>query len=509
MTSFVYQGTAYRQALDQNAPWLVTFVASAEDLLAWAGIPRRTDKDLIGFQRPDDDARVLKAKDYFSRYGMNQSPTSLVLGIHPSVGEGASVELTFQGGSETDTSRPCQLRVSFDPLEPMHTVLRRISSQVKSRLDQEPEIDGIAADGDEIGNEGDEETGIDEAGDDAAAETEEFELGRSLLQDLLNRLGDPAWTASNERDLRDLAKPATVIDGQHRLLGAKLCERRIPFSVIAIHNCTWAEQVFQFTVVNYTAKGIPDQFITANAALSLTAGELGLLERRLQQAGVKVIEYELMRIINFDSDSPFHDLVNLTPKNRDDLIGYKTMVQVGKAWYTGKASAVKQIIDNIYPELKGKGHQKRRMRLERWKQDDWGLFFKDFWNTVREHFTDAPTQSGISLWSVGTSNLMIAAVLQVLQEQFLTNLAAQDESFFVVPDSDPVNEMRAKMRKRASTFISYFESDLFAQHWQMKSLNTGAGRTALREVMRAVVETRGSYQYTKSALFTNKTSPTP
>lgn len=508
MASFTYHGTAYRQALDPKAPWLVTFVSAAEELLVWAGIPRKTDRDLIGFQRPDEEPRVISAKNYFSQYGENQSPTSLVLGIHPQVGEGTSVHLQFTGGADSDTIRGCELRITYMPDEPLEMAVQRLKVQVKQRLAAEPLMAGSSGDETEADTPLEDSEMAEESSEEMPNE-EEFELGRSLLQDLLNRLEDPAWIIENEKDLRDLAKPATVIDGQHRLLGAKLCERRIPFSVIAIHDCTWAEQVFQFTVVNYTAKGIPDQFITANAALSLTAGELQLLEGRLQQAGVKVIEYELMRVINFDSDSPFKDLVNLTSKKREDLIGYKTMVQIGKAWYTAKDSAVRQVVEHIYPGLKGKTYLNRRMRLEHWKQDDWGMFFNDFWNTVRDRFAAEHMPSGESLWTVGKSNLMIAVVLLVLQEQFLTNLAAQDESFFEVGEADAITEMRARIRKRANTFIGYFKPEFFADRWQIKSLNTGVGRTALREVMRYLVDTRGSYQYTKHALFTNKTSASP
>lgn len=283
-----------------------------------------------------------------------------------------------------------------------------------------------------------------------------------------------------------------------------MCERGIPFSVIAIFGCTWAEQVFQFTVVNYTAKGIPDQFITANAALSLTAAELQNLEVRLQQAGVKVIEYELMRIINFDASSPFRDLVSLSPTKRDDLIGYRTMVQIGKAWYLGKDNAVRQIIDNLYPDLKGKKNSKNR--LHQWKAEDWGYFFKDFWTCVRDQFADKQTEEGHSLWTVGKSNLMVAVVLQQLQQQFLTNLAAQDESFFEVSADDALDAMRSKVKKRAQTFLGYFSPEMFGRKWKMSQLNTGPGRMLLNDTFRQIADTKGSFQWKNSGLITGKTT---
>ena len=496
---FEYFGTAYRQALDPKAPWLVSFVAPAEDVYKWAGIPRRTDNALTGFQRPDEEARVQKAHDYFSKFSTNQSPTSLVLGLHKQNHESPRLELTFlEEASESNPNvRKCHLRVWHDPEEALIDSLERLKAQIRSRLSEDEEQSETSAEEDSLS---DQEASADSDSEDD--DRDGIELGRSLLQGLLSRLEDEAWCRENETHLRDLAKPATIIDGQHRILGAKRCERRVPFSIIAIHDCTWAEQVFQFTVVNYTAKGIPDQFITANAALSLTSAELASLESRLQQAGVKVIEYELMRVINFDTNSPFNELVNLTPTKKDHLIGYKTMVQIGKAWYLGKDNAVRLLIDHLYPDLPGRKNAKSR--LERWKQEHWGIFFQEFWNVVHAEYADKRTEEGHSLWTVGKSNLMIVAVLQQLQAQFLLNLTAQDESFFEVPADDALDAMRAKVRKRAQNFIGYFPPELFGKPWKLHSLNLGPGREVLNTVFRQLVETKGSFQWRSSGLLTGK-----
>src|SRR5437879_5348949 len=80
MAQLTYRGFAYRQTEAPAAPWLVTFVASSEELLTWAGIPRKSEQNLTGFQRPMDDARVAKAKAFFDMPN-NQSPTALIVGI--------------------------------------------------------------------------------------------------------------------------------------------------------------------------------------------------------------------------------------------------------------------------------------------------------------------------------------------------------------------------------------------------------------------------------------------
>jgi hypothetical protein len=501
-----FPGIAYRQAQNPAAPWLVSFVATAEDISSWSGIPRRSEKGLVGFQRPDDGARVDRARDFFKELN-NQSPTALILGVHKvSDDNRRRVILTFLDGNDTSSIRRCELKVAFDSSNfTLADAVEELRSQIDLRLKEATPED--SEDPEEESEEDDDETEDGEDGDDGA--DGEIELGRSLLLDLSRKLDDSSWCDENKDDLADLAKPCTVIDGQHRLKGAKVCERQIPFAVIAIYDCPWPEQVFQFTVVNYTAKGIPDQFITANAALSLTGDELEMLKNRLTQAKIKVTEYELMRVVNFDANSPFYQKVSMASKGPEaGKIGYKTMVQVAKAWHSGKNSAVKQIVANIYPDILGKASAVKRERLARWMADDWGVFFIDFWRTVYQHYKNA-APAGFDPWGIGSSNLTLAVTLLELQQAFFINLAQQDEEFFEVDPSraeSPVDQLRDKVRKRAEKVASFIPVAFFQANWKMKSLNTGPGRVAIQTALKAFVENKGNYQYDKSSLVTGKTS---
>lgn len=512
-----YPAVAYRQARDPNANWIVSFVTSADDLVQWAGVPRRTQQIVTGFQRLEDDARIKRAQEFF-RMGLNQSPTALIVGIHP-IGPGSekAVELRFLDSDEDSSVRQAELIVSYDDSEQnLEAIRARIREQIRIRLTQDAELDA-SDDSNEAQEDATEEAAIpEEREDDSDDEDEEeegeddangsFELGRSQLHDLLKKLEDPEWCASNEEHLRDIAKPATIIDGQHRVMGAFLCERDIPFTVCALYDCSWAEQVFQFTVVNYTAKGIPDQFITANAALSLTETELQALQHRLVQANVKVLEYELMKVVHFDERSPFFNLVNLTEKKDDEKIGYKTMVRVAKQWYSasGRNNPIAtNLLPNLFPDIRGKAAKSKR--LVRWKESGlWGEFFCDFWRAVRDAYVGHPSHvNGHSLWDVGYSNLMIAIVLFELQEHFFLDLTYQDEEFFEVPDEEEsVDFLRRKLRNRASKFIQYYPAKFWATEWKTKSLNTSAGRKALASALDELQKSKGKYQYESSQLVT-------
>ncbi|MEI7855420.1 MAG: hypothetical protein WCJ06_17065 [Planctomycetota bacterium] len=510
-----YNVFAYKQSGHGNAPLLLSFVVPAERLLEWAGIPRRADDRLVGFQRPDNPVRVKSAKEFFNT-GQNQSPTSLIVGFH----QGASLIELKLDGKEDDPIRQGVLTISCDCESiTLEQVVQRVRQQLQARLvksigDAMDEADDDAMDeADEDAMDEADDGAMDEADEDAMDEADEdtmdevvnadreVELGKSIINELLAKLDDTDWVKSNESHLRDIAKPATLIDGQHRLLGAAQCEREIPFQVCAIYDCPWEEQVFQFTIVNYKQQGIPDQFITANAALSLTRGELNELQDRLVQAKVKVVEYELMKIVEFDPLSPFYKLVNLTEKKTVHLIGYKTMLRIANGWYQAKAPFFQLLLASLYPDIKGKSEKSRRQ--ERWKDEDWGKFFLDFWTLVKAHYGSHHSHvAGKKLWDVGYSQLIVAIVLLEFQNVFFESLTAQEEEFFEVKvkSDDPLDFLREKLKKKATKHFNSFPEALFQKLWGTNSLNIGPGRDALNECFSSMNKNKGRYKWEQSTL---------
>lgn len=504
-----YSGIAYRQTTDSSAPWLVTFVATAEDISSWAGIPRRSEKGLIGFQRPDDERRVTQAEGFFKNT-KNQSPTALIVGIHrPASGERPRVRLVFTDNDSEASIRQCELQIDFDQSAySLANAVHDLKTQINTRLEDARD----EAVSDESSDSEDEEAAddADDTGDEAADDAPEIELGRSLLMDLVTKLNDPDWCAANEASIIDLAKPCTVIDGQHRLKGAERRESHIPFTVIGLFDCSWPEQVFQFTVVNYTAKGIPDQFITANAALSLTGNDLDFLKTRLQQAGVKVLEYDLMSVVNFDRESPFFERVSMAASGtQSGKLGYKTMVQIAKAWHSTNTLAVAKIIEASYPEISGgNARQKRKAKNAMWHDNaDWGGFFKRFWAVVRDYYQEEAQRGGVAdPWDIANqTHLSVTAVLRAFQERFLVHLAGQD-GWFELPDSVTTNAaaneyFAAKVERLAKKVCEKIPLDFFTSTWAWNSVNIGPGKEALKTCLQGFIEGGSEYKFRNSTLF--------
>lgn len=497
-----YPALAYRQATNADAPLMVTFVAEAEDLITWASVPRREHKDGTvsrgGFQRGLNKKRVQKVQEFFS-FEDNQSPTAIILGV-PRAASTPSVTIEgWQVGGDSIQSVVLVVDAPSEglPIEDVVQVLRdRLTQRVEADTnpndedeedfeDEEEEDPEASQDQESKGEEGGLSAGLDDTvqasdellddGDHEGSESdaeEQLQFGKSELKQMLERLEDMEWVRSVEDDLRDLAKPALIIDGQHRLYGAKKHERGIPFAVCALIDVPWSEEVFQFTVVNHRSTRLSDQFIAGNAAISLTTQELAGLVSRLEQADIPVEEFVLMDALQWQPESPFHGLIGVGERPDAEKLGYKTMVRMAREWREGKPTALAQMIRVLYPDL---GSQK--LRLKEWKEGDWQVYFWAFWAVVKERYESVPShEQGHTLWSIGHSNLMIAVVLQKFQSQFLAYFAVRlgDPKEGEVPEPYYLDALRESARKFCDMF-----KDLLIVEWKEKSLNTASGKQVL------------------------------
>ena len=502
---YEYKFFAYKQSNHESANTILSFVASADEISEWSGVPRRTDQLLTGFQRADDPKRVERAKEFFKK-PQNQSPTSLLVGF---MREGLGVDIKFDEEviDEKIELKTGILTIELEDDQTVELLSETIITNIDKRLELISDEDSENGDSSETNEqdtneENDSNINNDDDDDD---DSDTIEVGKSLLKELRSKLCDLDWCKENEVDLREIAKPGFLIDGQHRLEGAASLERNLPFTVNAICECDWAEQVFQFTVINYTQKGIPDKFITANASMSLTKNELENYSGRLEQAGIKVLEYIIMETVNFDERSPFKDLIDLSEKSSGNKIGYKTMVRMAKNWFApskrGTPVFHNQILPKLYPDLGTVNHRK-----DKWQSSgDWALFFLAFWKKVYVSYKDHGSHiEGKLLWDVGDSNLMIAVVLEYFQKHFLINLNAQDDSYFDVSNNKEIDDMIKKIESRTEKFVEFFSHEFFATNWQGgRSLNSPQGKKRLEKCFSELVTHKGEYSYNTDDLITD------
>jgi hypothetical protein len=460
-----FTGIAFRQ--NPQAPELFAFVAPADDLKKICGVARKSEHMLTNYQRALDDDRVDRELVPFFRIPQNSSPTAIVLSLHTT----PVAKVTFE-----DISDPFESKVNLKKLNVELTdidgltqeeVVTHAKTLLEERLrsDQGSEKDEGIPDLLEVEEEADESNDGEETQEDSE-ETEDsnasepVELGQSMLRQLKTILDDQETiTPELIGTLRDMLRPALVIDGQHRLFGAAKVEERIPILVCSLVNPDWKEQVFQFTVINDKARGIPKPFITSLAGMSLTANELSQLQNRLTQAGVHLWEVEVMQKLGYDPASPFLNKIEFKISGTGSHgLGYQTMKQVGKAWFDPKSHGLNALMRVLYSGA-GKTKKSRKPLIAEWqKENAWFEYFCCFWNNFKTKFGDT------ALWDLHSS-LMTAVVLQQLQETFLTYLdsvAALTIETITEPDPDSRKDsVYAQFSKIVEQFSQKFETSHF------------------------------------------------
>jgi len=330
MRTYSYLGQLYSQGGSDLT--IVSFCASANDVKDWGGVPSKTERFHGGFQRALSE-RYKKIKSFFD--DAQASPTSVVvafreatlrlspLGYPPSWVSDASLSL-----------KPQFVHISFDvDLDnddevSIEDLRARVAAILKPRLedsnqqlgadvaaedaeandDEEPDSD--SADLSEESDISEDVDSTETSTDDEAFEDKEAELdvGHSKLRAFYEFITSDdkvaTWlsnetakhaalsaqakkTAKDHEALRyrpderlrysllSLLRPAMIVDGQHRVWGAYHSDKApITFSVCAIRDADWIEQVFQFVVLNKLAKPISPGFLTSILNTSLTNAEV-------------------------------------------------------------------------------------------------------------------------------------------------------------------------------------------------------------------------------------------
>jgi hypothetical protein len=421
----------------------------------------------------------------------NCSPTSIVLSIHDS----PTTTVTFsdiQDGA-VKLKRMSIETPDIDSLsdgEVIQAAIKFLDERLASDSGHESAEATQASDEDQEDEDDIEEevegTSEDEEEAESTDSAEEIEIGRSMLTSIREKLANGEGITENFIEtLRDMLKPALIIDGQHRLFGAAAVEENIPVLACALIKPDWKEQVFQFTVINDKAVGIPKPFITSLAGMSLTASELSDMKVRLQQAGVQLWEVEVMQKLGYDRRSAFFDKIEFKvagTAGSSSGLGYQTVKRAGKAWYSPKSHGLIEVMRKLYQSENGPKKNQKALRQEWHEHEDWFFFFNLFWDAVKARF------GGTKLWTL-KSSLMIAVVLEQLQAVFLKYLSSTTGLTI-----GKITETNASIRRDkvvsefvniVNEFLKNFKEKDFID-WPEKSLNHKSGRERLQNYFEKV-----------------------
>ena len=137
MGEHTYEAFVFRQ--QRKAPLQVSFVAHAEDISSWAGVPRKSDEFLTGYQRFRDDARIDREIVPFFQEPKNCSPTAIITSLRTEAGFGAC-DLVLENDARLEDIGVGEvhrgtLTVRFDAIEEGDTsIFERALEYVRRRL---------------------------------------------------------------------------------------------------------------------------------------------------------------------------------------------------------------------------------------------------------------------------------------------------------------------------------------------------------------------------------------
>jgi DGQHR domain-containing protein len=497
VAEFKYKAIRVMQRPDA-IPFFVTSI-TAEELLDWADVPRKKEQFKAGYQRPLDEGRQEKIKEFIELSANNIIPGSIIVNVAESSSE---VSDESEGGV-------CTLTVHTEDSD-WENALKTIASEMRARLSDE-ELLAVTASVDRILSEPSisaarnaeeefsqafEEPGF-LAGEEAAESDSASEAGNEDRQEAesqppsyLAQIASEVFVAEKDvtrlpeerlAAVRDFimshSKPGRILDGQHRVFGAKEVNAfPVFFPVTIIRGLPDPEQVFHFYVLNNKAKALTRTQLRLTVATSLSNSEIRAFDERLIQAGVKAETARLTHRINTEATSPFKGLVDFG------------LEEAGSK----RAFIPENVMHNAVCDFLSTVNSQPDIRPKEWREDpsfEYRLArFYAFWDAIRETYPTA--------WQKGIDDkqgqLFMKVILVGLPRYFVQTLVTT----FPYRKKDkkpPVLAAVNEIRDEVEVHFTYLPEGFFTKPWGdiAKGLDTGAGMKTLLSEIGAIIGAQG------------------
>jgi DGQHR domain-containing protein len=456
---FEYRAVKVQQTPSSRPFYLLS--CKAEELLYWCDVPRKKEEFMAGYQR-DLSERHVKIKEFFETdEARNIIPNAIIVAGQP---ESYTVEDCGDG--------TCKVRVSVDEID-IASGIKKVLNSLKARLG-EGEIAPAR-----LINEEDPEPVIDQEEDEATTP-------QSYLATLTQQLSEAGEQLNGLQEstreavidyVKGMLKPGLIIDGQHRVFGAKnVSQFDVYLPVVLIPGMSHEEQVFHFYVLNNKARPLSKTELRTIVSTSLSNKEIDDLYTRFKQVGVTAEQTEWTFRMNTDPHSPFRTLINFGFQGSNGPIPENVAYQLVSRFMQPNRK-YRMLVENV-AEWDGPGAEKWHFRLK--------LFF-GLWRAIKELYPSA--------WQAaeqGTNK-------QLLQKVCLINL--QEYLFDTLNQEMP----RRRQRKEGSPFgsdhtlneevkfsLNFLKEEFFVKEWKVKGLDTSVGHKVFREALNNAITNQSS-----------------
>jgi hypothetical protein len=400
---------------------LFLFAAPAKDIISWAGIPRKGWHMRMLYQRWVADPRKAELKDFWTTAANPDRERGETLILGPTA---ITVAMTGQpviDQQQITLEHTPLINLKDDPLENLQKLAATLRPVIVARLTeaQREAVRQFAL-----------------APKEALPEIEHDYVLESALQ-LVQMEHDAAWFR-DENDISDeaivdlvsameaICRPAIVVDGQHRLIGAAAAPAPVWLPVVLIPHCTWMEQIYQFIVINEKAQRVEPSLLTDIFGSSLTKEEQRRLRDRLERARVDVEARIASVVANRDPASPFYNMVRValpgkTPEGMNPYITDRTIrllidgtTRDSRGWRSDD-DFYKYYVQPTFPI---------REEWDSWASGAWRPYWFGFWHTVGAYYDDQAKKylkkPDARLWNPEQlTNLTKAVGLRLFQRLFM------------------------------------------------------------------------------------------
>lgn len=472
-----YDGLNVNHRENDNAPELYILTSSASELTEWAEVPRSNANFMNGYQRQLEEGRLDEIKDFLST-DVNIIPGAILVTVNEDY-----LEVEENEGEKVDVTITSPPELSAEEL------LEQAYQNLYDRLEDagQEHVDNI---GEESEDESDDEDGESNEGDDPVSY-----LARKTgeLKQSLNNWDD---LGQDEKDqLEEYAervhKPGLIIDGQHRVFGAKKYQEEIRYPIVLIPGLEEKEQVYHFYIINDKAEPISQEELLITVATALSEKESDELMDRLLRAGVDVDKARYPYMADVEDRSPFHQMINYEEKvgEQTGAIDFKDM----------------HMLMDRFVEMKG-GHSALYENIEDWDEVTYRISkFYTFWSAIKEHYADlwedaeAVKEGRKELEEEYPEQFFQKDAMRVLQEYILEELTDKQENrqeFLEELEDDVRESLWEYVLEDDDVFTEEIQSILedipekfYRDKWNTSGLSTSENRRNFREELEKAADT--------------------
>lgn len=444
-----------------GAPKFYLLSVAAAELLEWCDVPRAKGNYMAGYQRTLEEKRTKTLTAYLEQSEKNIVPGAVIVAVDEEYTDLEEISSgLFRITVKEDTR---SFKDKLDELFGSFTT-RLSDDELKSA---KIEFSSAAADEE----------------DDELSDTEYPRSYLAVLAaELQTALTDWDSLSQKRRDaienyIEGVSKPGLIIDGQHRVFGAKnVSEVDVSLPVVLLPGLEYAEQVFQFYVLNSKAKPLKPTELRRIVSTSLTDEEIEDLYHRFRKAGIDAEEARWTYEMNTRIDSPFRDRIDF---------GY------GEHGAVIKENVADQLVRKFMKASeKGRYRQLIKPLGDRWADVEkrFEIFFW-FWSAVRDQYRNTWEQAEETADSGDLHQMFMKVSLLTLQsfilDRFVTALP------FRAAGAEPPLSSESEVRSMVSSVLVNLPGEFFDETWKMKQIDTTEGRKALYESMEHVWNQEG------------------